>query len=238
MERGGKLSAIEKDVAEGNDSLKKAEEIAQVSRTILGETNNARTKALKVGADRLGEPYMAVERQYLKLTKSIENDNLSYAQKNALEVQGAFRKLEIMAIKKSALGNARKMMADADKAKLQKIAPSAYGVAETALNEAEIYAGQNPYEAEMISQKNLHAEFMARRLMAISESSKTFQSMTPESSAIYVENLFAQLGQALNTGDMRDKTVDAQLGTLPLRPEPWNGIIYPLKRKRRTSSTK
>ena len=214
LERGGKLSAIEKDVAEGNDSLKKAEEIAQVSRTILGETNNARTKALKVGADRLGEPYMAVERQYLKLTKSIENDNLSYAQKNALEVQGAFRKLEIMAIKKSALGNARKMMADADKAKLQKIAPSAYGVAETALNEAEIYAGQNPYEAEMISQKNLHAEFMARRLMAISESSKTFQSMTPESSAIYVENLFAQLGQALNTGDMRDKTVDAQLGAL------------------------
>jgi OmpA-OmpF porin, OOP family len=66
----------------------------------------------------------------------------------------------------------------------------------------------------MISQKNLHAEFMARRLMAISESSKTFQSMTPESSAIYVENLFAQLGQALNTGDMRDKTVDAQLSAL------------------------
>ena len=214
LEKGGKLSAIEKYVAEGNDSLQKAEEIAQVSRTILGETNNARAKALKVGADRLGEPYMDVERQYLELTKAIENDNLSYAQKNGLAVKGAFRKLEIMAIKKSALGNARKMMADADRAKLQKIAPSAYGVAETALNEAEIYAGQNPYEAEMISQKNLHAEFMARRLMAISESSKTFQSMTPESSAIYVENLFAQLGQALNTGDMRDKTVDAQLGAL------------------------
>jgi OmpA-OmpF porin, OOP family len=65
-----------------------------------------------VGADRLGEPYMAVERKYLKITKSIENDNLSYAQKNAMEVKGAFRKLEIMAIKKSALGNARKMMAE------------------------------------------------------------------------------------------------------------------------------
>ena len=52
-------------------------------------------------------------------------------------------------LKKAPLGNARKMMADADKAKLQKIAPSAYGVAETALNEAEIYAGQNPYEAEI-----------------------------------------------------------------------------------------
>ena len=157
---------------------------------------------------------MDVERQYLKLTKSIENDNLSYAQKNALEVQVAFRELEIMAIKKSALGNARKMMADADKAKLQKIAPSAYGAAEQALKEADTYAGQNPYAAEMISQKNLHAEFMARRLMAISESSKKLQPMTPESSAIYVENLLAQLGQALNAGDIRDKNVDAQIGTL------------------------
>jgi OmpA-OmpF porin, OOP family len=214
LDRGGKLSAIEKYVAEGKDSLQKAETIAQVSRTILGETNNARAKALKVGADQLGEPYMDVERQYLELTKAIENDNLSYAQKNALEVQGAFRKLEIMAIKKSALGNARKMMVDADKAKLQKIAPLAYDAAKQALNEADTYAGQNPYAAEMISQKNLHAEFMARRLIAISESSKKFQPMTPESSAIYVENLLAQLGQSLNTGDIRDKNVDAQLGTL------------------------
>lgn len=214
LERGGKLSAIENYVAEGKDSLQKAETIAQVSRTILGETNNARAKALKVGADRLGEPYMDVERQYLELTKAIENDNLSYAQQNALEVQVAFRKLEIMAIKKSALGNARKMMADADKAKLQKIAPLAYGAAKQALNEAETYAGQNPYAAEMISQKNLHAEFMARRLISISESSKKLQPMTPESSAIYVENLLAQLGQSLNTGDIRDQNVDAQLDTL------------------------
>jgi hypothetical protein len=104
--------------------LKKAEEIAQVSRTILGETNNAREKALKVGADKLGEPYMDVEKKYLKLTKSIENDNLSYAQKNAADVQAAFRDVEIMAIKNNALSNARNMMAEADKAKIQKIAPT------------------------------------------------------------------------------------------------------------------
>jgi OOP family OmpA-OmpF porin len=126
LDRGAKLTDIQEYVAEGSASLKKAEEIAQVSRTILGETNKASDKALKVGADRLGEPYMDVEKQYLKLTKAIENDNLSYAQKNAAEVQAAFRDLEIMAIKNNAIGNARQMMADADKANLQKIAPTAY----------------------------------------------------------------------------------------------------------------
>ena len=180
----------------------------------MGETNEARGKALKVGADKLGKPYMDVEKQYLKLTTAIENDNLSYAQKHAAEVQAGFREVEIMAIKSNALGNARKMMADADKAKLHKIAPMAYRAAEQALKEAEIYAGNNPYAAEQISQKNLNAEFMARRLMAISNSSKKFQAMEGEASALYTEGLLAQLAKTLNTGNIRDREVDAQLSTL------------------------
>jgi OOP family OmpA-OmpF porin len=214
LDKGAKLSDIQEYVAQGSASLKKAEEIAQVSRTILGETNQARDKALKVGADRLGEPYMDVEKKYLKLTKAIENDNLSYAQKNAAEVQAAFGDLEIMAIKNNALGNARQMMADADQAKVQKIAPTAYDDALQALNEADAYIGQNPYAAETISQKAAHAEFMARRMMTISEDSAKFKSMTPEASALYVESLLARLGQTMNTGDLRDQDVEGQLGTL------------------------
>lgn len=214
LEKGSKISAINNYLTEGNANLRKAEEIAKVSRTILGAANEARAKALKVGADKLGKPYMDVEKQYLKLTQAIENDNLSYAQKYATEVQTGFREVEIMAIKSNALGNARKMMADADKAKLYKIAPKAYGAAKKALKEAEVYAGENPYAAEQISQKNLNAEFMARRLMAISESSKRFQAMDPEASAFYMEDLLGKLGETLNTGDIRDKEVDAQLSTL------------------------
>jgi outer membrane protein OmpA-like peptidoglycan-associated protein len=214
LDKGAKLSAISAYVAEGNTSLKQAEEIAQVSRTILGETNNARDKALKVGADRLGEPYMDVEKQYLKLTKSIENDNLSYAQKNAPAVQAAFRDLEIMAIKNNALANARNMMAEADKAKVKKIAPMAYGAAGQALDEADAYIGKNPYAAEPISQKAAHAEFMARRMMTVNETSRRLQEMTPEASALYVEGLLAQLAKSMNAGDLRDKNVEAQLGTL------------------------
>ncbi|MDX2451906.1 OmpA family protein [Desulfosarcina sp.] len=211
LDKGTKLTDIQEYVAQGSASLKKAEEIAQVSRTILGETNKARDKALKVGADRLGEPYMDVEKRYLKLTKAIENDNLSYAQKNAVEVQAAFRDVEIMAIKNSAIGNARKMMADANKARVQKIAPAAYNDALQALNEADAYIGQNPYEADTISQKAAHAEFMARRMMSIDESSNKFKEMTPEASALYVEGLLVRLEKTMDTGDLRDQGIDGQL---------------------------
>ena len=214
LEKGAKLSAIRDYVAQGNASLKKAEEIARVSRTVLGETNKARDKALKVGADRLGEAYMDVEKKYLKLTRAIENDNLSYAQKNAADVQAAFRDVEILAIKNSAIGNARRMMADAEEARVQKTAPTAYKEALQALNEADAYIGQNPYEADTINQKAAHAEFMARRMMTISENSQKFKAMTPEASALYVERLLQRLGAPMNAGDLRDQEVEGQLGSL------------------------
>ena len=227
LEKGTKLSTISEYVAEGSASLKKAEEIAQVSRTILGETNKARDKALKVGADKLGDPYMKVENQYLKLTNAIESDNLSYAQKNAAEVQAAFRDVEIMAIKDSAIGKARQMMADADKAKVQKIAPMAYNDALQALNDADTYIGQNPYEAETINQKAAHAEFMARRMMTINESSQKFKEMTPEASALYVEDLMGRMGKTMDAGDLRDQTFDAQVSAL-------NGSVETMQQKNQT----
>jgi OOP family OmpA-OmpF porin len=214
LEKGAKLSSINEFVAEGHVNLKKAEEIAKVSRTILGETNSARDKALKVGADRLGEPYMDVENQYLKLTKAIENDNLSYAQKRAAEVQAGFRNVEIMAIKNSAIGKVRNMMTEAENAKVQKIAPTAYNDALQAVNEVDAYIEKNPYAAETISQKTAHAEFMARRMMTISESSRKFQDMLPEETAIYVESLLVRLGKTMNTGDLRNKGVETQLSSL------------------------
>jgi OOP family OmpA-OmpF porin len=214
LNRGAKLSTIQRYVDEGNSELSQAEKIAQVSNTILGKTNESREKALKVGADKLGEPYMEVENQYLTLTRAIENDNLSYAQKHSPEVTAGFREVEIMAIKSNALGNARKMMADAEKARLYKTAPTAYDSADKALKEAEMYAGQNPYDAEEISNKNLQAEFMARRLFSLSDSTEKFKQMDSEASALYLESLLAQLSATLNIGDIRDKGVDDQIMTM------------------------
>ena len=214
LEKGVKLSAINQYVAAGYASLKKAEEIAKVSRTILGDTNEARDKALKVDAEKLGERFNKVENEYLKLTTAIERDNLSYAQEYAAEVQAAFREIEIMAIKDTALGNARKMMAEAEKARVQKVAPTAYNDALQALNEADAYIAMNPYATETISQKAAHAEFMARRMITISESSRKMKEMTPEASALYVESLFARLSKSSNTGDLRSMGVEAQVSAL------------------------
>lgn len=214
LDGGAKLSAISRHVTAGNASLKKAEEIAKVSRTILGETNNAREKALKVGADKLGKPYNDANKQYLALTKAIENDNLNYAQNNAAKVQAAFHDVEIRAIKDSALGNARQMLADAEAAKVQKITPQAYSDALKALNEAETFVDQNPYASEAINQRAANAEFMVQRMISISESAQTFEKMEPEASALYLEEILSRVGKASGAGELRDKGIENQISTL------------------------
>lgn len=214
LEKNGNPADISEYVAEGNAGLKKAEEIAQTARTILDELNEARNKALDAGADQLGKPYTEVEDQYQKITQAIVNDNLSYAEKHAQDVQAAYRDVEIAAIKSNVLGNARKIMAEAADAKVQKLVPSAYEDALKALKEADVYIGQNPYQVEGIRQKASHAELMARRLLAVNESSEKFQDMAPEEAALYLESLMVRLGNALKTEDLRDRVTSAQLITL------------------------
>ena len=211
LKEGAKLSDIGKYIADANESLKKAEEMAQVSRTILGRTSEARQKALKVGADKLGAPFTKVENHYLELTQAIENNNMNYAQKNAAKVQAEFRDVEIMAIKHNALKDVRKILAEAEKAKLQKTAPRAYGAAEKSLAEADTYIGQNPYETEAISQKADAAAFMARRMMSISAAGNKLKALEPEDSAIYIEGLLGRLSNTMGAGDLRDKSVEDQV---------------------------
>jgi outer membrane protein OmpA-like peptidoglycan-associated protein len=214
LEKGDELSDITKYLAEARLSLNKAEEMAKIAQTILGDTIQARQKALAAGAEKLGEPYADTEKQYLKLTRAIEKNNTRYAQENAIKVQVAFRELEIMAIKAETLQEARALMAQADKAKMKKIAPSAYQDALSALNDADAYVGQNPYDAANNRQKAATAAFMARRLAAVVDASKAFDKMKPEAAALQVEGLLARLSQSLEAGDLRDKSVEDQTKAL------------------------
>jgi outer membrane protein OmpA-like peptidoglycan-associated protein len=214
LARGAKLSTITADISAGRATLQNAEEIAEVSRTILRNTNAARDKALKAGAEKLGQPYTEVNNQYLALTRAIENDNLSYAQKNAAKVQAVFREVEIMAIKHNALGDARQRMADVERTKIANVAPRAYADAAKALKEADVYIEKNPYADEEIAARAAQAEFMVERAMKIGQSATNYQRLTPEASALFVEGLLSQVAAALDAGDLRNQSAEDQVSRL------------------------
>lgn len=211
LNKGEKPETISEYVTESRAFLEDAQETARLAGIILAQLTEARTKAIEAGAEQLGTPFTEAEEQFQKLAKAIGNDNLAYAQKHSETIQTAYKKAEILAIKANALANARKIMAEAEAAKVQKLVPTAYNDALTALNEADAYIGQNPYEVEGIREKATHAELMARRLLALHESGTKFQELSPEEVALYLEGLLVRLGKALKTDDLRDKVTSAQV---------------------------
>ncbi len=135
-----------------------------------------------------------------------------------------------MAIKNNALKDTREMMAAAEKGKIQKIAPAAYDDARQALEEADRYIQDNPYDAQGIAQQAAAAQLMARRMMVVADNSTQFKEMTPEAAALYLEGVMVQLSDAIETGEIRDQEVEAQVNIM-------TGAVETMRRNNQTLSS-
>jgi OOP family OmpA-OmpF porin len=94
--------------------LQNAETNAKVARAVLEEVIESRNKARIAGATKLEEDYHEVENQFLSLTQAIEKDNVGYAQKNAPDVDKAFKKVELRAIKIETIGEVKIILNQAE----------------------------------------------------------------------------------------------------------------------------
>ena len=116
----------------------------------------------------------------------------------------------------------RRLMAEADQQRIDKIAPQSYDDAQKALQIADEYIGQNPYAREIIQEKADHAYFMAQRMMSIAKNCRRFESLKPESSALYIEEQMIKLSAALNVGDIRNIDTADQVSALTIGGSKFN----------------
>ena len=214
LDRGERSTAINEDVVESRNYLAQAQAVAAAARRILKETNTAREKAIAAGAEDLGQPFKDVEARYRWLTQAIKNNDIDYAVKNAESVQANYRNVEIMAIKHGALAPCRQLMEKANRQRLDKTVPRTYGQAVQALNEADEYIGNNPYEEKLIADKAGHALFLAQRLMAVNGESQKMDAMASEERALYVEDHLSKLSGALDAGDLRNLAPEKQVSVM------------------------
>ncbi|NOQ42992.1 MAG: OmpA family protein [Dehalococcoidia bacterium] len=211
LKSGDELSEILEPIASGYAQLQHAEEMAQVARTTLPNAIKARELARAEGATNLGEDYVRAEEQFLKLTKAIENNDLRYAQNNREKVAAAFDQLEVRAIKDQTLGEARKLIKQAEDEGARKLTPKTLEVAQQKLNDADAFISDHRYEKEKIQQKSTEALFQAQRLVQVTRQSKQVGEMQPEQLTLWVEGILSQTASKLSASDMRNKTYNTQV---------------------------
>ena len=210
LQEGAELSKIFDSIATGRAELQRAKKTAEVSKATLPDAIQARDRARNAGAAELGKDYAAAEEEFLMLTRSIEKENLGYAQRNQPKVSGQFHQLEIRAIKVHTIGEVRNLLRAAEKQKSDKIAPESYAAAEKKLAEADAFITENPYKNEQMSRLANEALFLARRHLELAQEAKEIQAMSPEQIAFKMEALLNKTASQLAAPDMRDQSFERQ----------------------------
>ena len=146
LEEGDQLAEIFGDIATGRAQLLKAEEFANMARSTIPDAIKARELARQAGATTLGDDYTVVENRFLYMTEAIERGNLGYAKRRQAAVTEQFRRIELRAIKIRTLGEVRRLIEDARKKGLHKMAPQSYADAQKKLIEADNFITENPYQ--------------------------------------------------------------------------------------------
>ena len=211
LEKGDQLSEILAYIAGGRAQLERAEKIANTARSTIPDAIKARDLARQAGATNLGSDYNAAENRFLDLTLAIEKDNLGYARRSQKSVTEHFRRLELRSIKIQTIGEVRRLIKDANKKGLHKIAPQSYSVAEKKLIQADNFITENPYQKEKMHQLAAEALFMARRIQPVAAQTEIVENMEPEQIVLWAEDILYQTTQKLGAPDMRDRSFDDQV---------------------------
>ncbi|HSO18519.1 MAG TPA: OmpA family protein [Desulfosarcina sp.] len=214
LEAGDEIADIRESVDESRRHLDMAREIAQLSRTTLAEALKAREMARSAGAAEFADAYRSVENDFLDLTRAIERDNLSYAQKNRAKVIERYRDLEVRAIKEETIGEVRALIARAEAADARKMAPLSYAQAVEQLEATDAFISANPYAKEKMHAMAREALFKANRLVVVTELSNRVKAMTPENIVLLVEDHLHTISDALGAPDMRNQPYQTQLDNI------------------------
>jgi OOP family OmpA-OmpF porin len=210
LERGDKQSKILEKIAGAQDQLRRAKEVSQVARKELSQVIKARELAREAGATNYEKEYAEVEEDFLELTEAIEKAKIERAQKKAPEVMEQYRQLELRAIKEQTLGEARKLIAQAEDEGAKKLAPNTYAEAQKKLLEVDEFITKNPYQKLKIHNMADEALLQAGRLLQVTRQSKTIKTMKPEMVTLWVEEILFETSSKLATVDMRDQPLATQ----------------------------
>jgi outer membrane protein OmpA-like peptidoglycan-associated protein len=211
LNRGDEPSVILQNVENGRAQLKIAEGMSKRVRDVLPDLIKARDLARASGGINFGVEYAELEKQFLELTKEVEIGDLSRARKNQPKVAVRFRRLELRAIKEQNLGEARKLINQAEKEGARKNAPRTLSDAKKKLAEADAFITKQRYQKVKIHTLASDALLQSGRVLQVTRKSKTIRTMRPEDITLWVEGMLHKTANRLSAPDMRDKALETQV---------------------------
>ena len=170
LERGSNIESVRSNAADATSYFTAATEAAEVAATALAQVMKSRQDAANARAPELApETWTEAQRKFGDAIRLLERGDLKGSKRRDIEATSLYREAELAAIKDQYLSETRRLLADADRARVGRFAPITLGKAKELLARAEKELNENRYDTDLPRELAREANYEAKHAIYLSE---------------------------------------------------------------------
>ena len=170
LERGRNIEYVRRRAGEAEVHFETARTAAELAKTALAQVMKSRQDAANAKAPELArEVWDKAQREFGNAIRYLERGDLKTAKRNDIEATSLYRDAELIAIKAQYLSETRRLLADADRARVGRYAPITLGKAQQLLADAERELNENRYDTDLPRNLARQANYEAKHAIYLSE---------------------------------------------------------------------
>jgi len=170
LERGRNIELVRSNAADATNYFKTATKAAELATTALAQVMKSRQDAANARAPELSsEIWQEAQRKFGDAIRLLERGDLKGSKRRDIEATSLYRDAELSAIKSQYLSETRRLLADADRARVGRYAPITLGKAKQILADAERELSENRYDTDLPRSLAKQANYEAKHAIYLSE---------------------------------------------------------------------
>jgi outer membrane protein OmpA-like peptidoglycan-associated protein len=170
LNRGRNIEYVRNKVGRAENNFQTATTTAELAKTVLSQVMKSRQDAANAKSPQMApEIWDKAQREFGSAIRYLERGDLKNAKRKDIEATSLYRDAELIAIKAQYLTETRRLLADAERARVGRYAPMTLGKAKQLLAEAEKELNENRYDTDRPRNLARQANYEAKHAIYLSE---------------------------------------------------------------------
>ncbi|NCF50016.1 OmpA family protein [Gammaproteobacteria bacterium] len=170
LERGRNIEIVRSNAADAAQYFDAAAKAAELASTALAQVMKSRQDAANARAPELAaEIWQDAQEKFAAAISLLERGDLKGSKRRDIEAIGLYRDAELVAIKAQYLSETRRLLAEADRARVGRYAPITLGKAKQLLADADRELNENRYDTDLPRSLAKQANYEAKHAIYLSE---------------------------------------------------------------------
>jgi outer membrane protein OmpA-like peptidoglycan-associated protein len=170
LARGRNIEWVRDNASEATQYFREATQKAELAKTKFAQVLKSRQDAANARAPELSpDLWDKAQRKFADAIRYLERGDLKGASRRDIEATALYRDAELVAIKAQYLSETRRLLSDADRARVGRYAPITLGKAKRLLADAERELNENRYDTDLPRSLARQANYEAKHAIYLSE---------------------------------------------------------------------